>query len=369
VAKSTRRLYLVPILSKALDILELLQTEAEPVSLEAVHRKTRVSKTTVYRVLRTFMHRGYVARGTDGLYRVVSKPKKLRFGFAAQSADMPFSIAVTESLKAAALGAGVDLMLLDNAYDAATAIHNAEEFIRAKVDLVVEFQIEQQAAPVIADKISAAGIPMIAIEIPHPHATFFGVDNYRVGFDVGTLLGSHSQKRWKGKVDWVLGLDIPEAGLMVQSRITGAFEGIKSVLPNLPVETFVRIDGRGKRDSSRKATFEFLKRHPADAHILIAAANDTSALGALDAVRELKREKEVAITGQDAIPEALEELKKTRSPFVATISHHTETYGAEVIQLALSIIHGATVPPYNYVEHRVITRENLSEANGDAKET
>ncbi len=43
-------------------------------------------------------------------------------------------------------------------------------------------------------------------------------------------------------------------------------------------------------------------------HILIAAATDTSALGALDAVREAKREKHVAIVGQDAIPEALTEI-------------------------------------------------------------
>ncbi len=360
-AKSTKRLYLVPVLSKALDILELLQAEPEPISLEALHRKTGVSKTTVYRVLRTFVHRGYVARGTDGLYRAVSKPKKLRFGFAAQSADMPFSIAVTDSLKAAALSAGVDLMLLDNNYDAATAIRNAEEFVHAKVDAVIEFQIEQEAAPVIAHKIAAAGIPMIAIEIPHPHATFFGVDNYRVGFDVGALLGAHAQKRWKGKVDWVLGLDITEAGRTVQSRITGAFEGIKSIIPALPVETFVRVDGRGKRDASRKAIYDFLKRHPRDTQILIAAANDTSALGALDAVRELAREKEVAITGQDAIPEAVQELRRARSPFVATTSHETQLYGTQVIQLALALIQGATVPPYNYVKHKLITRETVDE--------
>jgi ribose transport system substrate-binding protein len=153
---------------------------------------------------------------------------------------------------------------------------------------------------------------------------------------------------------------------MVQSRITGAFEGVRSVLPNLPVETFVRIDGRGKRDSSRKAISDFLKRHPTDPHILIAAANDTSALGALDAVRELGREKQVAITGQDAIAEAVQELRRARSPFVATTSHQTQRYGTQVIQLALALIQGATVPPYNYVEHKVITRETVDEVDAAA---
>src|ERR1700755_2214281 len=91
--KTNKRLYLIPVLSKALDILELLQAEGAPLSLEAIHRRTKISKTTVYRVLKTFAHRGYLAQSPDGLYRLVSRPKKMRFGFAAQSSEMPFSVA------------------------------------------------------------------------------------------------------------------------------------------------------------------------------------------------------------------------------------------------------------------------------------
>ena len=76
---------------------------------------------------------------------------------------------------------------------------------------------------------------------------------------------------------------LPEAGLLVQSRITGAFEGVRGGIPDLPVECFVRLDGRGIRDRSRKLVSDFLERHPRDRHILVAAVNDTSALGALDA--------------------------------------------------------------------------------------
>lgn len=360
-SKSAKRLYLIPVLSKALDILELLQNEGEPMTLETIHRRTRVSKTTVYRVLKTFAHRGYLSRSSDGMYRVVSKPKKLRFGFAAQSAEMPFSVAVTESLKAAAAGVGVDLVVLDNQYDAATAIQNAEEFVRSKVDLVIEFQVEQEAAPVIADKIAAAGIPLIAIDIPHPHATYFGVDNYRVGFEAGTLLASHAARNWNGKVDWVIGLDLPEAGLLVQSRITGAFEAVRTSIADIPVECFVRIDGRGMRQRSSKVVSEFLARHPKDKRILIAAANDTSALGAVDAVRAAKREKQVAIVGQDSIAEAIAEMRNETSPLIGTISHEAPSYGAHLVNIGLSLLNGATVPPYNYVEHKVVTPENATQ--------
>src|ERR1700735_3127306 len=246
--KTTKRLYLIPVLSKALDILELLQVDNQPMTLEAIHRQTRISKTTVYRVLKTFVHRGYLSQSPDGLYRHVTRPKKMRFGFAAKRADMPFSVEVTESLKDAAAMVGVDLLILDNRYDAATAVKNAEEFISSKVDLVIEFQVEQEVAPVIGDKIAGAKIPLIAVDIPHPHATYFGVDNYRVGVEAGEALAAHATANWGGKGGWGVGVDLAEAGQLVQSRITGAFEAVRKGRPDLPVEAFVRIDGRGLRD-------------------------------------------------------------------------------------------------------------------------
>jgi ribose transport system substrate-binding protein len=350
---------LIPILSKALDVMELLQAERAPMSLEAVYQRTKFSKTSVYRILQTLLHRGYVARAGDGLYRLVSLPLKLRFGFAGQSAEMPFSQAVTQSLQSAAAASGVDLMILDNRYDAATALKNAEEFVRSRIDLVIEFQVEQQVAPVIADRIAAAGIPLIAIDIPHPHAIYFGVDNYRVGYDAGLLLADYAFTHWHGEVDWALGLDIEEAGPLVQSRITGAFEGIRSKLDGIPPELFVRIDGRGMHDKSYRLVLDFLKRHPKDRHILIAAASDTSALGALQAVAELKRDKQVVIVGQDCIPEVIDEMRKPDSPIIGSISHEVNEYGPRIIELGLGLLRGRNVPPYNYVTHKIVTSESL----------
>jgi len=355
----TKRLYLIPILSKALDILELLQGEEQPMALEAIYQRTHISKTTVYRILKTFVHRGYLAQAQDGLYRLVTRPRKVRFGFGKESSEMPFSEAVAASLRDAAAQTGVDVFMLDNRYDGATAVKNADEFVRHHVDLVIEFQIDQHAAPIVADKIAAAGIPLIAVDIPHPHATYFGVDNYRVGVEAGEILASHAAEYWQGQVDWVLGLDIEDAGPLVQSRITGAFQGIKNKLPEVPIEAYVRMDGRGIREKSARIVAEFLNRHPRDHHILVAAATDTSGLGALDAARELKREKHVAIAGQDCIPEALDEMRRPGSPWIGSVSHQAGNYGPMLIQLGLALLRGQTVPPYNYVEHRLVTPTSL----------
>jgi ribose transport system substrate-binding protein len=356
----TKRLYLIPVLTKALDILELLQTENQPMVLEAIHRRTRISKTTVYRILKTLVHRGYVAQTVDRQYRHIARPKKLRFGFGGMSAEMPFSEAVAASLRDAAAAVGVDLMVLDNRYNAQTAKENAAAFIRERVDVILELQIDEHAAPMIADMIAEARIPLIAVDIPHPHATYFGVDNYRVGREAGGILAEFAINHWGGKMDWMVGLDVEEAGQLVQSRITGAFEGVRARLPNLPVENFVRIDGRGLRDKSYKVILEFLNRHPKDKHILIAANNDTCALGAIEAVRELGREKHVAIVGQDCLAEMMAEMQKPGSPAIASISHEVHLYGPKLIEIGLALLRGETVPPYNYVEHRAVTADRAS---------
>jgi ribose transport system substrate-binding protein len=359
---STKRLYLIPILSKALDIMELLQAEKSPMALEAIYQRTRFSKTSVYRILKTLAHRGYITQSGDGLYRSAGQPAKIRFGLGSQSAEMPFSEAVTSSLRSAAAASGIDLLVLDNRYDAAKALKNADTVVQGHVDLVIEFQIDQQIAPILADKIAAANIPLIAIDIPHPHATFFGVDNYRAGLDAGVVLATHGMRHWGGRADWILGLDLEEAGTLVQSRITGAFEGVRSGLSSVPPESFIRVDGRGMRDKSYRVVADFLAHHPKDKRILIAAATDTSALGAVEAVREMKRTRHVAIVGQDCIPEALDEIRQPDSPLIGSVSHEAASYGPRLMELGMALIRGQSVPPYNYVEHKVISRDALVDA-------
>ena len=354
-----KRLYLIPILSKALDVIELLEKDNAPLTLEDVYQKTNISKTSVYRILKTLVHRGYLAQTQNGQYRLVSRPRRLRFGFAVQSAEMPFSEAVAQSVTAAAAASGVELLMLDNRYDPAVAVRNAEEFVAKRVDLVLEFQVEEAAAPRVAHIFKKADIPLVAIDVPHPNATYFGVDNFEVGYEAASILAQYAQRTWKSKVDRVVGVGFSEAGSFVQNRITGAFDGIRERFKELTPDQFVQIEGRGMREASQKAMREFLRGSKPGELTLVAAATDSSALGVLDAVREAGRQENFAIVGQDCIPEVIEEMKGGSSAIIGSISHEPETYGPRLIQLGIAILRGYTVPPYNYVHHRAVTPETL----------
>jgi ribose transport system substrate-binding protein len=227
------------------------------------------------------------------------------------------------------------------------------------VDIVLEFQVEEAVAPRIAHIFKKADIPLVAIDVPHPNSTYFGVDNFEAGYEVGTLLAQHAQRKWKGRVDRVIGVGFSEAGSFVQSRIIGAFDAIRERLKELPPDCFLQIEGRGMREFSHRKMREFLEANGNSQRTLVAAATDSSALGILDAVREARCEQNFAIFGQDCIPEALEEMRSGSSAIVGSISHEVETYGPRLIQLGIALLRGNIVPPYNYVRHRAVTPETL----------
>ena len=84
------REYIVPVLMKSVQILELLQRTPEGLRIEQIHHRTGVAKTTVYRIVRTLVVSGYLRHGEDGAYSVLVKayPGLLPLGYAEGVAGM-----------------------------------------------------------------------------------------------------------------------------------------------------------------------------------------------------------------------------------------------------------------------------------------
>jgi hypothetical protein len=65
------RFYLVPVLMRTLDILEVLSNSDQPLKMNEISQRTRISKTTTYRILRTLVYRGYVAQDLEGRFSML----------------------------------------------------------------------------------------------------------------------------------------------------------------------------------------------------------------------------------------------------------------------------------------------------------
>ena len=142
-----------------------------------------------------------------------------------------------------------------------------------KGDLAIEFQTDEEVAPIVAAKYREAGIPMIAIDIPHPGATYYGANNYEAGLIGGRYLGRWVKEHWHSEIDEILLLELKRAGDLPRMRLSGLLVGINLVLPSAANCKITYLEGDGELGPSLKQ-FEDLRstRH----HVLVGAINDPS---------------------------------------------------------------------------------------------
>ena len=359
--KVSSSIYGVQAVERACDILKCFQQHRAGLTLNDVVAKTNLSRTTAFRLLATLVEQGMLERPGKNQYQAVSEQwrrSRYRFGYASQSEEFSFSRLVSDSIRSQAYEAGVSLLELSNRYSPTVAIRNAEMFVRERVDLVIEFQTNQQSASIVASKLMEAGIPIIAIEIPHPGADFYGANNYRAGLLAGHALAHAAIQQWRGQVDEVLLLELSMAGPLPRSRLTGVLAGIREILPKIRDEHVRFIDGNGRFENSLQVTRRYLQRNKAR-RVLIGGLNDPSCLGALQAFEEAGRGANCLAVGQNASIEARREMRRSGSRLVGSVAYFPERYGEAVLSLALDKLQGKEIPPATFVRHQMITSENV----------
>ena len=353
--------YLVKSLVHASSVLESFQSPGDVLRLRDVVLRTGFNKGMCFRLLYTLHQCGFLDKVGENHYRLATEVRRrrlYRIGYAAQGQETSFDREVLAGLRRAAEREQIELITVNNRYQAKIALRSADYLIREQVDLIIEFQTDEVAASAIASKYLEAGIPFIAIDIPHPGATYFGANNYQAGLMAGTYLGRWARKHWGGEADELLLVEIQRAGALPKARVRGMTVGLsESLRPAEPLRT-VSIDG----DGQFAATLERVRKHLRETRarrILVGAANDSSALGALRAFQEAGRSSECAVAGQNAEPEARAEMRTLGTRLVASVAYFPEKYGDGLIRLAMDILARKAVPPAVFVSHQVITPENV----------
>lgn len=345
---------------RACALLKCFRHEGEVLGLAELGERSGLSKTTAFRLVRSLASGGLVEIVRPGRYRTLihtTPSRPVRLGFAAQT-DSEFSRDVTASLEAAAARERVQLITVNNRYSAQQALVNADRLIRERVDLVLEFQTYERVAPIVGAKFLEAKIPVIAIEIPHPGATYFGANNYQAGLIGGRALGRWAKEQWEGEVDEIVALELPIAGSLVQLRISGLLAGLADELRSAGSIPVVRLDAKGGFERNLDVVRKFLRRGKAKRR-LVGAVNDIAAMAALAAFEEAGAAKVCAVMGQNGTREARRELRRRGTRLVGTVAYFPERYGDDLLPLALTILRGQPVPAAVFVKHQLLTPKNV----------
>jgi ribose transport system substrate-binding protein len=357
--------YLVGAFLQAYQVMASFRSN-EALRLRDVVARTGLAKGTAFRILYTLYKTGFLEKTDPNQYRLrITLPAKNRYrlGFDMNENDTGFTAVVSESLVRAASNASAELLVLGN-QDGKLSLQNAESLIRERVNLAIVFQGDQSIAEALAAKYADAGIPMIAVDVPHPGAYFFGANNYRAGVLGGRYLGRWANLHWPNETFNIVLIEYRRAGSIPQSRVSGMLAGFRDSFRDYDKCTIFHLDSIGDYASG----YEVVKKHLHQRQprkTLVAAVNDPAALAAIHAFEEAGFCDSCAVISQSAEPRARAEMRRPASCLIGSVAYFPEKYGPHLISLARKILVGPIPPPATFTRHVLITPENVDRVYPD----
>lgn len=244
------------------------------------------------------------------------------------------------------------LIIKTNNMDGATVLQHAQEFADYPVDVAVFMNTVERIGTELGFSLIRHKIPLIAIEIPIPTSIYLGIDNKKAGELAGQLLAEWVKANWSGNVGRLLIVTDHRHITNVKNRLNIAVEEYCNLSGHRKTETLF-LDAQSSRSLARQRVLELLSNWDEE-HIGVICDNDDTALGVLDAARELGRENHFAVVGQNATlaPEEFKRNKKTR--LIGTIDFHPHTYGDHLLKLVQKIVNGESYSRTNLIEPHIL---------------
>jgi ribose transport system substrate-binding protein len=286
----------------------------------------------------------------------------LKVGYISLGDSIPFVKLVSDDIKAQAEVAGVELLFCDSEIDAAKALECARNFNTQGVDGIINFQLDETAAPQICQ--AGPDVPVVAVDIKQPPCqdVFMGADNQFAGELAGTNLGQYFADNFNCEVDELVSLESPGAGAVNEARAGGAIAGFTSVC-DIPEDKIRRIDGGQTIDGGREKFADVLTALTGAERIAVVSLNDDMLLGAFAAASAVGREGQVYGVAQGADPSSWDQIQNNPN-WIGDTAYFPERYGTLAVPAIIGLINGQSVPADLFVPHEFINAENFAEYYG-----
>jgi ribose transport system substrate-binding protein len=304
---------------------------------------------------------GEPAEGTDGVEP--GSGEGLKIGYISLGDSIPFVKLVSDDIKKQAEAAGAELLFCDAQLDAAKALECARTFKTQAVDGIINFQLDEKAAP----QICAAGpdVPVVAVDIHQApcEAVFMGADNQRAGEMAGTAMGEYFKESFDCEYDAYVSLEQPAAGAVNEARAGGAITGFEGVCGPVPQDKLRRVDAGGTIDGGREKFADTLTALGGAERIVVTSLNDDMLLGAFAAAKSQNRQDQIFGAAQGADPSAHTEIQDNPN-WIGDTAYFPERYGTIAVPAIIQLINGEEVPKEAFVDHVFIDKDNFGEFYG-----
>lgn len=286
--------------------------------------------------------------------------KTYTIGFGNISDSDPVAGALGDFVVECCKAYGMDVIRTDNELDGTKAVQNVQTMLIRGIEALIEFNVDESVGGVIMELCNEAEIPVLAIDIPHPGATFFGADNAYAGTLAGEMVATAAKERW-GSLDVLLLVDQMASGDLPRQRVLKAEDGLRKVFPDFPAENVYMIEGGTTADVAQQAVSSFLTAHP-DETIGIVTLQATSGLGANAAVRTAGRDADCVIVhnNEDYFFADVANYPDD-SCFVGATTFQLIYYGQWIAPAIREMLDTGVQPENVYVDHFALTRDTIDE--------
>lgn len=247
---------------------------------------------------------------------------------------------------------GYELIITAGDFDLGKQSSQIEDFITRKVDAIIVCPVDSRGVGPAIKKANDAHIPVFTADIAAQEGEtvcHVASDNVAGGRLAGEFLANYL--KGKGKVAII--------GQPTVTSVLDRVQGFKDAIAKTPGITIVAdVNGEGVRDKAMQVAADILQAHPDLDGIF--GINDDSALGALDAAKQFKRDN-LAIVGYDATPPAVDAITKGTA-LKADVIQYPKKIGSMTVARIADYFAGTQLPKTVPVEVGIVDRDALTKA-------
>lgn len=268
-------------------------------------------------------------------------------GIASHFQDNPFFKKLSATAQSVLEKQGYDVIVADGKQDIMKQSSDIDNFIAARVKAIILTPIDSFALAAAVNRAAQAGIPVIAADMTVYNAKLTSTvesDNYNAGYVVGKYLVDYfTEKQKQGqKPPFELAIGTYNQANSCIARV----KGLKDAIGAGPKGLFKIVDEHecgANYETGLTLAQNWITSFPGlDVIFMI---NDPAGIGALRAVEQTARGRDIIVTGVDGNPDAVAEIMKG-SAYKCTGSQYPQVMGYVAANMVLEVLAGKKVPTY-----------------------
>ena len=271
--------------------------------------------------------------------------------------------AVLDGVQKACDELGCELIYFDPQNDPTQQASQIDDMIAAGIDALIYIPYDSAGAHTVLQTCKDAGVKVINIDnviTEDDYDLVDGIiasDNTQLGYLSGQWVAENHPD---GANILIVHLQTAESCII---NVDGFWQGIKDNTENPDAFVEVQVvEGAGSTETSFEVVSDALQAH--DNIDVIYAINDTSALGAVQAVAEAGKTGSIDILGKDGAPIGKHAIKD--GTMVQSSAQRPTYMGYTGVQSAVALLNGEEIEFNTSIESYSITADNIDEFDLDA---